>query len=144
MIPRIFQTLLPDFAAGGVAYIGGTSAPPYGGAGGVGGTPGALPIIVGVSACVAVPTGAWYGGAGVAGGVGRGAGAARIVASVEDGGGAGGCMPRSVIFGSTIVSLPVGRGGSFTGGAAIGGGGMLCSMRAPQFPQKRSSALTSL
>ena len=64
-----------------------------------------------------------------------------IVASA---GGAGGCMPRSVIFGRTIVSLPVKRGGSFTGGSLTGGGGMLCAIRAPQFPQKRSSAFTSL
>jgi hypothetical protein len=53
-------------------------------------------------------------------------------------------MVRSVIFGSTIVSLPLVRGGSFAGGVAAGGGGMLGSSRAPQFPQKRSSALTSL
>jgi len=90
-----------------------------------------LPIIVGA-------IGGWDGG------VGCGAGAAMIVASAGGCGGVGGCMPRSVIFGSTIVSLPVVRGGSFTAGVEAGGGGMLGSIRAPQFPQKRSSALTSL
>jgi hypothetical protein len=68
-----------------------------------------------------------------------------IVASVAGGwdGGAGGCMVRSVIFGSTTVSLPPMRGGSLAGGTEAGGG-MLGSSRAPQFPQKRSSGLTSL
>jgi hypothetical protein len=67
-----------------------------------------------------------------------------IVASVEGAGEAGGCIVRSVIFVSTTVSLPVGRGGSFAGGAAGGAGGVLCAIREPQFPQNRSSALTSL
>jgi len=67
-----------------------------------------------------------------------------IVASVEGAGGAGGCMVKSVIFGRTIVSLPVGRGGSLGEGAEAGAGGALCSIREPQFPQNRSSALTSL
>jgi hypothetical protein len=99
---------------------------------------GAPPIIVGA-------TGGWYGGTGATGGWYGGAGAAMSVASAGGwGGGAGGCMPKSVIFGKTIVSLPVGRGGSLPDGAEAGAGGVLCSIREPQFPQNRSSALTSL
>src|SRR5690349_6836642 len=133
IIPSIFHTLLPDFAGATVGTPCGSPAPPYGGAGWIGGAPGGMPgappMNVGVSD-----------GVGITGGSGCGAGAATIVAS---GGacGAGGCMPRSVIFGRTIVSLPVGCGGLLAG-AGGEAGGILGSRRAPQFPQKRSSALT--
>jgi len=150
----IFQTLLPDFpACGGTAAPGGNPAPlksppPAGGSDCVGaapgGTLGALPIIAGATSgwyVGAGATGGWYVGAGATGGWYVGAGVAMIVAST---GGCGGCMSRPVIFGRMIVSLPVERGGSFTGGGATGGGGMLGVIRAPQFPQKRSSAFNSL
>jgi hypothetical protein len=52
----------------------------------------------------------------------------------------GGAIPKSVTFGRTIVSLPVGMRGSLSAGGATDFG----SRRAPQFPQKRSSSLTSL
>src|SRR5689334_17183173 len=86
-------------------------------------------------------------GVGVGAGGSVGAGAATIVASlagVPDAGGVGGVIPRSVIFGSTTVSLPVGRAGGLSAALESAGGCARCSSRAPQFPQKRSSALTSL
>jgi hypothetical protein len=128
--------LLPDFAAGGgVADPGGSTLPPEGSpyGGELGGTLGGLLIIVGA-------TGDWDGGVD---GLPAEEGVEMIVASVAGAGGAGGCMVRSVIFGSTIVSLPPLRGGSLAGGTEAGDG-MLASSRAPQLPQKRSSGLTSL
>ena len=72
-----------------------------------------------------------------------GAGAAMIVASVAGGGRRGrlhcqiGDLRQHDRFFAGCARRLIRRRGA-------GGGGMLCSIRAPQFPQKRSSALTSL